>query len=392
MKIASVKAIAHSAPTPDMRGNGRNYVYVKVTTDDGLVGWGESSCGSLSVVTMIEELGAMLIGQDAGHIELAWHRMFNCSHNLRGGIIHMAALSGIDIALWDIKGKRLNAPLHDLLGGKLRDSLWCYGRFDGPSPDQAIAHALRETGRGFTALKGDPFISGGPEHHKAAIDAAARIVHEVRQAVGPDVELLVEAHGRLTADGALRFLDAVHDDRIYLIEEPLVPEDLKGLERLRARTDVMLAAGERLLGKWSFLPLLQSGLVDIIQPDPAHAGGVTELRKIMALAEAHHVFVQPHNPYGPINTLVATHLNAVSPNFLVMEVIMEEEMHGWFDEAVGAPFAKPRGGTFGVPSGAGIGHAIDEEAVSRYPTRREAFPSSYLRTIGVPSRQYVDWR
>ena len=112
----------------------------------------------------------------------------------------------------------------------------------------------------------------------------------------------------------------------------------------------------------------------------------------MALAEAHHVFVQPHNPYGPINTLVSAHLNAASPNFLVMEVIMEDGMHGWFGEAVGAPFATPVDGAFSVPSGAGIGHAINEDAISRYPTRRESFPSSYLRTIGVPSRQHVDWR
>ena len=298
-----------------MRGDDRNYCYVKVETDSGLAGWGESSCGSLSVIKMVEELGSMLLGEDPACIERHWQRLYHCHHNIRGGIIHMAALSGIDIALWDLKGKALGVPVYELLGGKTRDRLWSYGRFDGATPAKAVEHALRETTRGLTALKGDPFMSHGPDHTNEAIRDAVAIVAAVRNAVGPDVELLIEAHGRLNVDSASRFLGQVASQRPYLIEEPLPPEDIEGLAVLRGRTDVQIAAGERMLGKWAFATLLERRLIDIAQPDPAHAGGITETRKIAALAETHHIAVQPHNPYGPINTLAAAHLNAALPNF-----------------------------------------------------------------------------
>ncbi|MBM3526317.1 MAG: mandelate racemase/muconate lactonizing enzyme family protein, partial [Alphaproteobacteria bacterium] len=297
MKITRIRPIAHAAPRRDMRGDGRNYVYVKIETDDGVHGWGEASCGSLAVVAMLEELGRELIGQDAGLIERHWQRLYHVHHNLRGGVIHMAALSGLDMALWDIRAKALGVALHALLGGRLRERLWCYGRFDGATPEAAAAHARREVARGFTALKGDPFRQRGPHLTPAALEAAAAIVRAVRAAVGPAVELLVEAHGRLTVAGATRFLDAIADTRPFLLEEPLPPEDIDGLALLRQNTKVQLAAGERILTKWGFRPLFERRLIDLAQPDPAHAGGITEMRKIAALAEAHHVWMQPHNPY-----------------------------------------------------------------------------------------------
>jgi galactonate dehydratase len=392
MKITAVKAFAHAAPTPDMRGNGRNYSYVKIETDEGLVGWGECTCGTTSVLPMVEELGSMLIGEDPSQIERHWQRLFHCQHNIRGGIVHMAALSGIDIALWDLKGKAMGVPVYELLGGATRDRLWAYGRFDGHTPDKAATHARREVARGFTALKGDPFMSFGPEHTMPALREAAAIVLAVREAVGPDVELLIEAHGRLNLESATRVLDEIASARPYLIEEPLPPEDLRGLALLRGRTRVQIAAGERLLTKWSFAPLLQDRLIDIAQPDPAHAGGITEVRKIAALAETHQIAIQPHNPYGPINTLAAAHLNTALPNFLIMELIMEEGMHEWFSEATGAVFPAVIDGYFPIPPGPGLGFDIDENFIKRYPPVAEIFPSSYLRTARFPSRQGQDWR
>jgi len=392
MKITSVRAFAHAAPTPDMRGDSRNYCYVCVETDEGITGWGEATCGSLSVITMVEELGALLVGESPASIERHWQRMFHCQHNIRGGIIHMAALSGIDVALWDIKGKLLGVPLYELLGGAMRQELWCYSRFDGATPDAAVRHARREVARGFTALKGDPFVSFGPDHSHRAIDAAAAIVHAVRDAVGPDVELLVEAHGRLALASSLRFLDAVRSARIYLFEEPLALEDIEGLSELRRRTDTMIATGERLFGKWSFVPILERRLADLIQPDPAHAGGITELRKIAGMAEAHHVYVQPHNPYGPINSLAAAHLSAAIPNFLIMELILEEGMHDWFDLAVGGRFPTPKGGHMPLPTGPGLGHSIDVEALMAYPAKTGRLANGFLNHAVIPSRQGSDWR
>ncbi len=225
-----------------------------------------------------------------------------------------------------------------------------------------------------------------------ALREAAAIVLAVREAVGPDVELLIEAHGRLNLESATRVLDEIASARPYLIEEPLPPEDLRGLALLRGRTRVQIAAGERLLTKWSFAPLLQDRLIDIAQPDPAHAGGITEVRKIAALAETHQIAIQPHNPYGPINTLAAAHLNTALPNFLIMELIMEEGMHEWFSEATGAVFPAVIDGYFPIPPGPGLGFDIDENFIKRYPPVAEIFPSSYLRTARFPSRQGQDWR
>jgi galactonate dehydratase len=295
------------------------------------------------------------------------------------------------MALWDIKGKALGAPVYELLGGAVRERLWCYGRFDGRDPAAAAAHARRSVAQGFTALKGDPFMGWGPPLGTDAIETAAAIVAAVRAEVGPEVELLVEAHGRLTVATATRFLGAVADARPFFIEEPLPPEDMDGLKLLSTRTEVPIATGERLLTKWAFAELLARRAVDVVQPDPAHCGGITELRKIAALAEAHHTWIQPHNPYGPVNTMAAAHLNAVLPNFLIMELIREDGMHDWFDEITRTPMPVPVEGYFPLPAGPGLGIDLDEEALAALPPTPEQHPSSYLRHARLASRQGIDW-
>jgi len=391
MKISRVDVFAHAAPGQDMRGDQRNYVYVRISTNAGVTGWGEASCGTLAVCRMVEELGAELIGADPFRIERHWQRLYHFSHNVRGGVVHMAALSACDMALWDIKGKALGVPVYELLGGCTRDRLWCYSRFDGPDPARAVAHARREVARGYTALKADPFRQQGPHLSTAATDAAAAIVRAVREAVGPDVELLIEAHGRLTVASARRFLEAVSGTRPYLIEEPLPPEDIDGLKELRRHCPIAIAAGERTLSKWAARPLLESRLVDVIQPDPAHAGGFTELRKIAALAEAHNTWIQPHNPYGPVNTMAAAHLAATLPNFLIMELIFEHDMHQWFGQVARGDFPVPVDGHFPIPTGPGLGIEIDEAEIAKYPPVREARPSGYVRHAPLMSPQGIDW-
>ena len=164
----ALRQFPSASPVSNMRGTRNNYVYVKISTDEGIVGWGESTCGPLSVAQFVEEIGATLVGKDPFRIEEHWQRLYHLYHNVRGGVIQMAAISGIEIALWDIKGKAFNAPVWQLLGGQMRDRIWTYGRFDGETPELAVEHALRQVDTGLTALKGDPFGHQGTVHHSGS--------------------------------------------------------------------------------------------------------------------------------------------------------------------------------------------------------------------------------
>jgi galactonate dehydratase len=391
MKITSIRGIAHRALGSDMRGDTRNYVYVKVETDEGLVGWGESSCSSLSVVNVIEEMGQNLVGEDPSRVERHWQKLYHLRHGQRGGILTMAAISGIDMALWDIKAKALGVPLYELLGGKTRDKLWCYGRFDGRTPEKAAAHAVHEVKRGLTALKGDPFRQQGPYLSARALHAAADTVLAVRDAVGPDVEILVEAHGRLTAPGSLQFLKLIEPARPYFLEEPVGPEDIESLAQIKAQTEVSIATGERIFSKWGFRDLLERRVVDVIQPDPANCGGITESRKIAALAEAHNTWVQFHNPFGPLNTLASAHLSSVIPNFLIMEVILEETMHNWFGRICKGGFPDIVDGHFHVPTAPGLGVEIDEDVLLAHPPVTGPAKGGFSTYAEIKSPQGIDW-
>ena len=367
MKITSVKAIPTGSP--QMGGNGidkqpkRNFVYVKIETDEGLVGWGESTCGPLTVASMVDEIGATLIGKDPFRIEQHWQELYHLYHNVRGGVIQLAAISGIEIALWDIKGKAFNCPVWELIGGQMREKIWTYGRFDGATPEDCVEHALRETATGLTALKGDPFAHTGLfPSAEAEADSIAK-VYAVREAVGPDVELLIECHGRLNPSSAIRFADAVAEMRPYVFEEPVPPQNVEAMAKVADSVNVPLSTGERLYTKWDFVELLQRQVVALIQPDICHAGGISELKKIAAMAEAYYVGVQPHNPYGPVNTMAAIQVDVGMPNFMI-----QEGGHApWFDQVVIGEFPKQKGGYFDVPTAPGIGVELDEKILIENP-------------------------
>ena len=389
MKITNVEAIASAAPIPDQRGNRRNFVYVKVETDEGITGWGESTCGPLTVANMVDEMGATLIGKDPGRIEEHWQQLYHLYHNVRGGVIQMAAISGIEIALWDIKGKALGVPVYELLGGPMRDRIWTYGRFDGDTPEAAVEHALREVATGLTALKGDPFghtgifISAEAEH-----DALAKVA-AVREAVGDNVELLVECHGRLSTTSAIRIGNALEEYRPYVYEEPVPPQNIEAMARVASAVSIPLATGERLYTKWGFVELLQKQVVGLIQPDICHAGGISELKKIAAMAEAHYVGIQPHNPYGPINTMAALQIDACTPNFM----IQEGGHANWFDQVVIGEFPKQRDGYFDLPTGPGVGLDMDEAALRANPPVAQNPPEGYVMAARSMwgSKQETTW-
>lgn len=383
MKITRVKAYpacAHMNPNVT-----RNFVYVKIETDEGVVGWGEATSGPLAVATMVDEFGELLDGEDPMAIERHWQTLYHHFH-VRGGVIQMSAISGIEIALWDIKGQVLNAPVYELLGGKVRDRIWTYGRWDGPTPDQAVQNAMNHIDRGLTALKGDPFEHRGIFIDPKSEDLAVAKLKAVREAVGNEVELLVEVHGRLSPSDAIRVGNRMEPYRPFFFEEPVPPQNLDALKKVADHVNIPIATGERLLTKYDFADLLPKHAVALIQPDIMYAGGILETKKIAAMAEAYYVGVQPHNCYGPFCTIAALHFDVSTPNFL----IQEGGIHPWFGDATIGDFPVQKDGYFGLPPGPGLGVAMNEDWLAANPWDDHARPWSH-RLGSNPSRQGVDW-
>ena len=382
MKITSVKSVVASAKTG---GIPRNYVFVKIETDEGITGWGESTLGPMAVATLVDEFGKRLIGEDPSHIEKHWQMLYYHQHSLRGGAIQMSAISGIEIALWDIKGQAIGVPIYELLGGRIRDKIWCYGRWDGLTPEAAIERAEEFTSQGITALKGDPFDHQGIFIDRESERRAIEKMRRVREHVGDDVELLVEAHGRLSPSDAIRVGLELEEYRPFMYEEPVPPENLEALKKVADSINIPIATGERLYTKWDYAGLFPLQAVALIQPDIVQAGGLLELKKIAAMAEAHYVGFQPHNPYGPICTVASLHLDACTPNFLIQEGGLDP----WYQDAVVGNLPKQKDGFLPLPEGTGLGIAIDEDWVSRNPWNDDAIWTFTRGTI--TPRQQIGW-
>ena len=388
MKITSVKAIL-SAPDKILDTYGtlatRNYVYVKVETDEGIVGWGDATCGPLSVASMVEEFGGLLVGKDPGRIEEHWQTLYHFFH-VRGGPIQLSAISGIEIALWDIKGKSLGVPVYELLGGIMRDRIWTYGRWDGLTPEAAVDHALSYTSQGLTALKGDPFDHRGLfitfEAEKKAIETLAA----VREAVGDEVELLLEVHGRLTPSAAIRIGNEMEQYRPFVYEEPVPFQNLDAMQRVAESVNIPIATGERLYSKWDYAELLKRQIVAMIQPDVIQAGGILELKKIAAMAEAQYVGFQAHAIHGPMDVLAALHLDACTPNFM----IHEGGMKPWLQDAFIGEFPVQKDGYLPVPTAPGLGGEMNEDWLSSHPAQDDA--QGWASPVGqIPSKQFNLW-
>ena len=382
MKITAVTPVPVSSDTPS---GVRNYMFVKVETDEGITGWGEATSGPMAVATMVEEFGEQLIGKDPGRIEQHWQTLYHHFH-VRGGVVQMSAISGIEIALWDIKGKALGAPVYELLGGPMRDRIWCYGRWDGATPELAVERALSFTEQGLTALKGDPFDHRGLFIPIEAERLAIRKLEAVRGAVGDDVELLVEVHGRLAPSDAIRIGNAMEPYRPFVYEEPVPPQNIDALQRVAEAVSIPIATGERLYTKWDYADLLSRQIVAMIQPDIVQGGGILELKKIAAMAEAHYVGFQPHNPYGPLCTIASLHLDACVPNFM----IQEGGIHPWFQDVCFDGFPRQKDGFLPLPQGPGLGIEIDEAWIESHPWRSDA--STWRAGDGsIASRQDTNW-
>jgi galactonate dehydratase len=367
MKITEVKAFV-------VDELGSNRVFVKVYTDQGLTGLGEGTLGSrsLSVAAAIEENARYLLGEDPRDIEGLWQAMYRRAR-FRGGPILCSAISAIDIALWDILGKSLDAPIYRLLGGACRKRVRVYGFVGGASPEAAAEYACARVEEGYTALKMGPYpelyaIKDGIISPHAVVRWSVAKVKAVREAVGEDVDLGFDCHGVFTPVMALDFAERVREYRLMFIEEPTQPEDLDTLAWLGQRTLVPLATGERLFTKWGFADLVARHLVSYVQPDIAHCGGISELKKIATLAEAHFIDVAPHHGNSEVTTFASLHVDISTPNCVMQErpypSPLAQELFG--------RTAEIEDGYLVVPEAPGLGLELDEAVATRHPYNAEA--------------------
>lgn len=373
MRITAVSTLAVNAGR-------RNWLFVRVETDSpGLVGWGEATleCKTRAVAGQVEDLTPLLLNEDPLRVEHLWQVLFRQQY-FKGGPVELSALSGIDQALWDISAKELGVPLWRLLGGRVRDSVRLYDHLGGGDstavygtsrPEEFAERARESVAAGFDAVKILAVPRTLPLDGAAPVRNAAAAMEAVREAVGDSVDVMVDFHGRTTPAMAIRYGLALAPYDPWFLEEPCQPELVEGLaEVARALPGIPLASGERLGTRFSFRPLFESGAIAVAQPDVCHSGGVSEVRRIAALAETYGVSVAPHNPLGPIATMVNLHLGASIPNFLIQEVMRADVP--WRDEVVqGVPPIV--GGRAAVPEAPGIGIEVDEKAAARHPYQPE---------------------
>ncbi|AZV18377.1 galactonate dehydratase [Mesorhizobium sp. M7A.F.Ca.CA.001.07.2.1] len=343
------------------------WLFLKIETDAGVTGWGEPVVEgrALTVEAAVKELGDYLIGKDPRLIEDHWTVMHRGGF-YRGGPILMSAIAGIDQALWDIKGKALGVPVHELLGGKLRDTIKVYSWIGGDRPAEVAAGAREMVARGFLALKmnGTEELQIVDSHDK--IDAAVERVAMVREAVGPNIGIAVDFHGRVHRPMARALVKELEPYRLMFIEEPVLSENREALKEIAALGSTPIALGERLYSRWDFKSVFEEGVVDIIQPDLSHAGGITECRKIAAMAEAYDVAVAPHCPLGPIALAACLQLDAVSYNCFIQEQslgIHYNAANDLLDYAANKDVFRYEDGYVAIPDGPGLGVEIDEDYV-----------------------------
>lgn len=343
------------------------WLFLKIETDAGVTGWGEPVVEgrALTVEAAVKELADYLIGKDPRLIEDHWTVMHRGGF-YRGGPILMSAIAGIDQALWDIKGKALGVPVHELLGGKLRDSIKVYSWIGGDRPAEVAAGAKEMVARGFLALKmnGTEELQIVDSHDR--IDATVERVAMVREAVGPNIGIAVDFHGRVHRPMARILVKELEPYRLMFIEEPVLSENREALKEIAALGSTPIALGERLYSRWDFKYVFEEGVVDIIQPDLSHAGGITECRKIAAMAEAYDVAVAPHCPLGPIALAACLQLDAVSYNCFIQEQslgIHYNAANDLLDYAANKDVFRYEDGYVAIPDGPGLGVEIDEEYV-----------------------------
>jgi galactonate dehydratase len=313
------------------------YLFVEVTTDEGISGWGEitstTKIANRALASILRQVGEQIKGEDASQIERLWHKIFRSFTYMGSRGAACEVTSAIDIALWDIRGKQLGLPVYELLGGAVRDEISLYTHPDQSkfTSKQGVIDEIRAiVDSGHTGLKFDPFPhQGDRERRDGYLDGelsrkdereAADLTALIRETAGPDIDVLIDAHGRFDVPTAIRLCRSLEEaGNIDWFEEPCPPESLMALKQVREKVSAPISWGERGHTKWDFVPVLEGKLTDYIMPDVTWTGGITELKKISALAEAYYIPISPHDAGGPINILAGAHTMMTVPNFYKLE-------------------------------------------------------------------------
>ena len=356
MKITDIKTFLMMAGSPALKQSTswskRNWCFVKVYTDEGITGLGEGSGWPRVVETAINDLKPIVIGEDPMNIERIWQKMLVSTMGAgMTGTPGSGSMNAIDMALWDIKGKALNTPVWNLLGGKVRDRIRAYGH--AKTPERALE--LKE--RGLTAVK-----TGGVHRTVEKVDA-------IRKAVGDEMDIMVDAHGPpwFTTKDAIVIGKALEPYKLLFYEDPVPPDNNEALQRVQDNVDIPIAAGERHSHIWGVRQLIEREIVDVVQPDTGRIGGISQMMKIAAMAEAHYITVAPHSgSLGPVAEYAAIHVLAAIPNALILERV-HDDVPVRYD--VTLPHIETIDGHIEVPDRPGLGVDIDEDVVLAHPSK-----------------------
>ena len=343
------------------------WLFLKIETDEGLIGWGEPVVEgrAYTVATAVNELSDYLVGKDPLQIEKHWQAMYRGAF-YRGGPILMSAIAGVDQALWDIKGKYHDAPIHQLLGGQVRDRIKVYAWVGGDRPADIVSSAQNAVNEGFSATKMNLTEELQVIDHLSKIDDAVERIASLRGAVGNKLDIAVDFHGRVHAPMAKVLIKAIEPYNPLFIEEPVLSEQLETMAQLRRNTHIPIATGERLYSRFDYKNLFTLGAADIIQPDVSHAGGITECKKIAAMAESWDLALAPHCPLGPIALAACLQIDAVSQNAFIQEQsqgIHYNQSNDLTDYLSDPSVLHFSAGYVDIPQGPGLGIEINEDYV-----------------------------
>jgi galactonate dehydratase len=391
MKITKLKTVVVHAEM-------RNWVFVKVETDAGLYGWGEASLEwkTRSVVGAVDDFEPMVVGEDPTRIEHLYQKLYRQSF-WRVGVIGLSAISAIEQACWDILGKSLNLPVYRLLGGAVRDRVRMYTHLGGgdmravyesqlsADPQVFVDRALEVVEKGYTAVK--VLITPPTEalNSIAAYRYAEKMMEALREAVGDQVDILIDCHGRHSLGNAVEFCRVLAPYRPYFIEEPVSPDNVEVLLEVRKASPVPIATGERLVTRYQFREVIEKQACHVIQPDLCHCGGLWEAKKIAAMAEIYSMGVAPHNPLGPVANAAALHFDLSTPNFLIQEDMLADVPWRW---EVVQHSLKTKNGYWLPTEAPGLGIEVDEAAAARHPFQQEFIHSN---TIRAQDNAILDW-
>jgi galactonate dehydratase len=389
MKITAIETLVCHAKM-------RNWIFVKVLTDQpGLWGWGEATLEwhTRSVVGAIEDISQFLIGEDPTRIEYLWQMMYRQHFWHSNGIVRGTALSGIDIALWDILGKIHNVPCHELWGGRVRDYIRLYCHLGGGKMEDFYGTkidngkqfgelAKQAVEEGFTAFKSMAVPETMPLEGLMPVRYAEKCVAAMREAVGDDIDIMVDCHARPSPRMGLQFAKALEPYGLYFFEEPCWPETMEDIALIQRAVKTPIATGERLVGVHAFRELFEKRAASVIQPDITHCGGLSEVRRISALAEAYRVAIAPHNPQGPVSTAASIEFGFSAPSYIICENVQTDVP--WRKDVVSEGYILEKKGQLVFPSKQpGLGIEINEEEAKKHPFQQEVLQRSFYKDGSV---------